>query len=178
MEAANSTAKLVQSAETDIDWEAEYQRSLPKVYRYFSFWVGDRSTAEDLTSATFEKAWSSRRHFNSDRGSVISWLLGIARNVKADHFRNRRRAGILDEAETLPTTGSVEDSVQLNSDFDRMGQLLRKLSERDRELVALKYGAALTNRRIAEMTGLTESNVGTILHRVVRRLRAQWEELS
>jgi RNA polymerase sigma-70 factor (ECF subfamily) len=40
----------------------------------------------------------------------------------------------------------------------------------------MKYGAELTNRKIAELTGLSETNVGTILYRVVRKLRAQWEE--
>jgi len=41
-------------------------------------------------------------------------------------------------------------------------------------LIALKYGASLNNRQIAELTGLSESNVGTILHRTVGALRAQW----
>jgi len=52
--------------------------------------------------------------------------------------------------------------------------LTAKLPPRERELIALKYGAALNNRLIAKLTGLTESNVGTILHRVVQTLRAQW----
>jgi len=52
--------------------------------------------------------------------------------------------------------------------------LLRTLSDRDRELIALKYGAEATNRAIAELTGLSESNVGTILHRVVQTLRRDW----
>jgi len=48
------------------------------------------------------------------------------------------------------------------------------LSEREQELIALKYGAELDNRQIAKLTGLTESNVGTILHRAVLTLRRQW----
>ncbi|MBK8027516.1 MAG: sigma-70 family RNA polymerase sigma factor [Chloroflexi bacterium] len=47
---------------------------------------------------------------------------------------------------------------------------------RERELIALKYGAELTNRAIAEVTGLSESNVGTTLHRIIQKLRQQWDE--
>lgn len=54
-------------------------------------------------------------------------------------------------------------------------RLLLQLEERERELVALKYGAGLTNRDIARLTGLSESNVGVILHRTVRSLRQEWE---
>ena len=55
-------------------------------------------------------------------------------------------------------------------------RLLAALPDRERELVALKYGAGLTNRAIARLTGLTESNVGTILHRAIVALRADWKE--
>jgi len=71
--------------------------------------------------------------------------------------------------------GPLEDLVERNSDFERLSRLLEGLSPRERELVSLKYGGRLTNRAIARVIGLSESNVGTILHRVVSRLRDQWE---
>jgi len=58
----------------------------------------------------------------------------------------------------------------------RLTELLRALPERERELLALKYGADATNRAIATLTGLSESNVGTILHRTIGALRARWDE--
>jgi len=48
------------------------------------------------------------------------------------------------------------------------------LPARERELLALKYGAGSNNREIAVVTGLSESNVGTILHRTVQALRERW----
>ena len=60
------------------------------------------------------------------------------------------------------------------SNLSRLALLTQSLSDRERELVALKYGAELTNRLIARLTGLSESNVGSILHRVVRSLREKW----
>ena len=56
----------------------------------------------------------------------------------------------------------------------RLAKLAEKLSDRQRELIALKYGATLNNRLIARITGLSESNVGTVLQRAVEKLRAQW----
>jgi len=54
--------------------------------------------------------------------------------------------------------------------------LLLELPEREQDLVALKYGAGLTNREIAKSTWLSESNVGSILHRTVINLQRKWEE--
>jgi RNA polymerase sigma-70 factor (ECF subfamily) len=100
--------------------------------------------------------------------------MSIARNVGTDHLRAQRRWVPLDEAATVASAGTPEDEVARGSDAKRLSELLEQLTDRDRELIALKYGAGLTNRAIAQATGLSESNVGTILHRAVQTLRAKW----
>jgi RNA polymerase sigma-70 factor (ECF subfamily) len=70
----------------------------------------------------------------------------------------------------------VEEVVAEREERDRLAALLARLPARERELIALKYGAGLTNREIARLSGLSETNVGTILHRTVQRLREEWEE--
>ena len=164
-----------------MDWNALYADQLPRVYNYFRYRVGDDAVAEDLTTATFEKAWKARRRFRRDRAAFSTWLFTIARNVAIDHFRRRRPTLSL---ETIEQQGnelfrsreaSPEDALAYADDLARLGVLLARLPPREQELVALKYGAGLTNRSIAGMTGLSESNVGTILHRVVQKLRARWE---
>jgi RNA polymerase sigma-70 factor (ECF subfamily) len=67
-----------------------------------------------------------------------------------------------------------EDAMLQGSDAERLASLLATLPEREREVMALKYGAGMTNRAIARATGLTESNIGTILHRTVHTLRDRW----
>jgi RNA polymerase sigma-70 factor (ECF subfamily) len=99
----------------------------------------------------------------------------IARNVAIDHFRRRRTHEPLDEASHLADRSDASTAVEMRSDCERLRRLLAGFDERDRELIALKYGAGLTNRAIARLTGLSESNVGTILHRTVKSLRAAWE---
>ena len=84
-------------------------------------------------------------------------------------------SAVLACAEREPATGLAPGEVALKkspSDVDE--GVDPELPPREQELVALKYGAEATNRAIAELTGLSESNVGTILHRVVQALRRDW----
>jgi RNA polymerase sigma-70 factor, ECF subfamily len=156
------------------DWEAVYAEQLPRVYNFFRYRIGDCADVEDLTSATFEKAWRARHRYRRDLSGFTTWLLTIARNVAIDYFRARRPHAPLDEAAHVAGAATPEDQLARKSDIDRLSLMLARLPERDRELLALKYGGGLTNRAIARVTGLSESNVGTIVHRAVQTLRADW----
>ncbi|HWV94383.1 MAG TPA: sigma-70 family RNA polymerase sigma factor [Vicinamibacterales bacterium] len=154
---------------------AVYADQLPRVYNFFRYRFGVTADAEDLTARTFEKAWRARHRYRRDVAAFSTWLLSIARNVAADHMRARRPHVALDEAASMETaTGTPEDEAVRHSDGERLAALLQSLPERERELLAMKYGAGMTNRAIATATGLTESNVGTIVHRAVLTLRERW----
>ena len=158
-----------------VDWDAVYREEMPRVFSYFRYRGFARATAEDLTSATFEKAWRARERYRKDRAAVSTWLLAIARNAAIDHFRHSRLAVPLDEA-SLRDDETPETAALRQAQSRRLQALLAALPERERELLSLKYGADATNRAIATITGLGESNVGTILHRTVGLLRARWNE--
>jgi RNA polymerase sigma-70 factor (ECF subfamily) len=158
-----------------LDWDAVYREEMPRVFNYFRYRGLERATAEDLTSATFEKAWRARDRYRRDRAAVSTWLLAIARNAAIDHFRRSRPEVPL--AEDAARDAETPETAALRAGQSRrLTELLRALPQRERELVALKYGADATNRAIAAITGLSESNVGTILHRTVVSLRSRWEE--
>lgn len=79
-------------AEKDSHNEAEvfaecYEANLPKVFRYISYRVGNTQLAEDLTSMVFEKALTKFNSYRSDRASLLTWLVSIARNMVVDHYR-------------------------------------------------------------------------------------------
>jgi len=159
------------------DWDALYAEQLPRVYNFFRFRVGAGPVAEDLTSITFEKAWRARHRYRRDLGAFTTWLLTIARNVATDHFRQQRHEVPLEEAgEVAAAAGTPEELAERRSDVERLERLLGHVPERERELLSLKYGAGLTNRAIARLTGLSESNVGTLLHRAIAGLRTEWNE--
>jgi RNA polymerase sigma-70 factor (ECF subfamily) len=148
---------------------------LCRVYNYLRYRVGDGPEAEDLTAATFERAWRHRRRYRKDVAAFSTWLLAIARNVARDHFRRQSRQAGREERSERPDGSTVEEISQRRDELARLLALLNSLSDRERDLVALKYGAGMSNRAIAEVAGLSETNVGTILHRVVTRLRQEWE---
>ncbi len=158
----------------EADWDALYADQLPRVYNFFRFRVGDGAVAEDLTSITFEKAWRARHRYRRDLGAFSTWLLTIARNVAVDHYRQTRAYEPLEAAEGVAGGLTPEELAVQRSDRERLGRLMEGLAERERELLALKFGAGMTNRAIARLTGLSETNVGTILHRTIQGLRADW----
>lgn len=159
----------------EADWDALYADQLPRVYNYFRYRVGDGAVAEDLTSLTFEKAWVARNRYRRDLAAFSTWLMSIARNVAIDHYRRRRDHAPLEAAGHVAGGDDPHEQVERREAFERLSRLLNELSDRDRDLVALKYGAELTNRAIAKQLKLTETNVGTLLHRAVTKLRAGWD---
>jgi RNA polymerase sigma-70 factor (ECF subfamily) len=164
------------AADTEVDWASAYQELLPRVYHYFCLRTGDRLEAEDLTATTFERAWRDRERYRKDLGAFTNWLFGIAQHVLIAHYRqNHRELLVADETNTEKHPRPLEEDSSRREEFERLVAMLQFLPEREREVFSLKYGAQFTNRSIAKITGLTESNVGTILHRIVARLRVELE---
>ncbi len=179
MSAHNSSLRgviEVTTAKFEVDWNAVYRQELPRVYNYFRYRLGDNATAEDLTSATFEKAWRAREKYKRDLAAFSTWLFTIARNVATDHLRTHRALVSFDALRAQPAPDSPHATYARTSDIKQLGALLEQLPAHEREVVALKYGAELNNREIAKQLGMSESNVGTTLHRVVNKLRREWDK--
>ena len=130
----------------------------------------DRAAAEDVTAQTFERAFRKRRSFNAKRGSERAWLFGIARNAALDELRRRKRSSAM-YTEPADEGPAVEDHVEASARRETVRAALTTLEPADRELVALKFFAGLTNPEIAKVIGTSESNAGTRLHRAVTKLR-------
>lgn len=163
-----------------IDWETVYKSELPRIYNFFLYKVGDREIAQDMTATTFERAWKLRSRYQISIASLSTWLFGIARNVLKEHLRNNKiisqRSEPIFRSKELPSSIDIEKGIQQQQEKEHLRNILLDLPEREKDLIALKYGARLTNREIAKITKLTESNVGSILHRTVKNIRARLEE--
>jgi len=167
--------RLARWVAAEPDWEQVYAEQLPRVLNFFRYRLGDTADVEDLTARTFEKAWGTRHRYRRDVAGFATWLLTIARNVAIDHWRARQHYAPLDVAAALPSLDATpEQQAVQHSEAQRLAALLATLPPRQRELIAMKYGADMTNRAIARATGLSESNVATILHRAVETLRGHW----
>jgi RNA polymerase sigma factor, sigma-70 family len=173
-EEAQSDGLMDWASGAELDWDALYGDQLPRVLNYFRFHFGRHVDAEELTSRTFEKAWRARKRYRKDLAGFSTWLFRIARNVGVDYLRSKRNQLPIDAALDSEAEGTPLADAEHDSDLARLTELAADLPERERELIALKYGAEMDHRVIAQLTGLSESNVGVILHRTVQMLRARW----
>jgi len=176
----SESLRALRSKTQFVDWDAVYESELGRIYNYFLYKLCNREVAQDLTAVTFERAWKARNKYNPRLASPGTWLLGIARNIFREHLRRNKvvenQVEFLQDNDKLPSALNVEQSFQEQQDKVLLQRLLLELPERDHDLVALKYGAGLSNREICKVTGLSESNVGSILHRIVTALRRKWDE--
>lgn len=161
-----------------IDWNALYAEHIGRVFNFFRYRVGDEQIAQDLTATTFEKAWKKRTQFRGQPKAFVGWLYAIARNVANDYFRKRSDTIALDDFSELSCGKVVAEQVAQKIEFGRLVHFIQQLPERERDLITLKYGADLNNRQIAQLLKLSESNVGSILHRTVGKLRKQMEDIN
>jgi RNA polymerase sigma-70 factor, ECF subfamily len=157
--------------------EALYRSSRDDVYAYAMTLLRDRAAAEDVTELAFERAYRRRRSYDRRRGEERAWLFGIARNAALDELRRRRRLTAL-LADPQSDVSGPEDGaeVALRRTAVRVG--LASLPGRDRELIALKFHAGLSNSEIARVLGTSESNAGTLLHRAIEKLRKACDATS
>jgi RNA polymerase sigma-70 factor (ECF subfamily) len=152
-------------------FESLYRSSRDDVYAYVMTLLRDPAAAEDVTALAFERAYRRRRSFDRRRGDERGWLFGIARNAALDELRRRRRLATLsvDPEDVAETATAADDDVVLRRTAVRTA--LESMSARDRELIALKFHAGLSNAELARVLGVSETNAGTMLHRTVQKLR-------
>jgi RNA polymerase sigma-70 factor, ECF subfamily len=151
---------------------ANPERLIPRVYAYAAYRLGDGPDAEDATSETFERALRYRGSFDRRKGEPVAWLIGIARRVVDDQFSARRRLSF----EDVPEVAASDDVAAAALDRLELARALDKLDGRARELIALRYGADLTTRQIAELLELRTNTVAVALHRALGQLRRDLEE--
>lgn len=141
-----------------------------RVYAYVAYRIGDGPDAEDATSETFERALRYRESYDRSKGEPAAWVLGIARRIVDTRRWTELASGDVPE---LPAAGDVEDDAVRRL---TLASAVARLGDRDRELVALRYGADLKAREIAEVMDMRTNAVEVALHRALERLRAFLEE--
>jgi RNA polymerase sigma-70 factor (ECF subfamily) len=150
-------------------FEALYRASRDDIYAYVCTLLRDSAAAEDVTALAFERAYRRRRTFDRRRGEERAWLFGIARNAALDELRRRRRTASL---ETEPAVlVEADEAAEVTLRRTAVETALAGLSAREREIVALKFHAGMSNAELARVLGVSESNAGTLLYRTMEKLR-------
>lgn len=153
-----------------------YREHVGAVYAFFAYSV-PRPVAEDLTSSTFERVIRSWPSYDPRKAGVRTWILTIARNQLTDHYRraSHRRARSTDEEPALLEGLAAGDSADAVLERAAFRALLESSNEREREVLALRYGSDLSANEVAELLGLSPANVHQIASRALRRLRSELE---
>lgn len=155
-------------------FEEIYDEHVWRVYGFFAYRLESRLDAEDLTQQTFERALRAWERFDPERAAPGTWLIAIARNLLIDHFR-RDRSALERPLGANDPTGVVYIDPDLGLDPD-LAAALEGFEQREREVIALRFGADLSGREIADQLEISVANAQQILSRSLRRLRNLLEE--
>src|SRR6266704_201250 len=128
---------------------ARPEKLIPLVYAYVAYRLGSGPDADDVTSETMEHAYRYRERYDPAKGEPMAWLIGIARNCIADLVA--KRENVVDEPVPESATEQMEEEAIRRLSLTRA---VARLDDRDRELIALRYGADLTARQIGSLLGL------------------------
>jgi RNA polymerase sigma-70 factor, ECF subfamily len=147
---------------------ARADKLIPLVYAYAAYRLGDGPDADDVTGDTIERAVRYRKRYDPSKGEPLAWLIGIARNCIADLVAARE--DVVDEPPPEDATDDLEEGTMRRL---TLRLAVARLDERERELIALRYGADLTARQIGAVLGMRKNAVEVALHRALARLRAE-----
>ncbi len=171
--AGNGAEEMAQRAQADPQaFRALYQAFLPRVYRFAAAHTASAQDAEDVTSATFEKALRVLQGYDH-RGPFDAWLFRIALNCLRDHARQTRRQA----HDGLPA------DLDRQASNDTEGEVLRRIAAEDLrrqmahlpaaqcQVVTMLLLGDLRPHEVARMLGKREGTVRYLLHRALRTLK-------
>jgi RNA polymerase sigma factor (sigma-70 family) len=143
---------------------------IKRVHAYVAYRMGDGAEAEDVTSATFERAIRYRNSYDPSKGDPVSWLFGIARRCVNEALVERSLQGgeVPEQQDPADMAGDTMRRIDLRD-------AIEQLEVRERELLALRYGSDLSTRQIAELMDTTPGSVDVALSRARARLKVVLE---
>ncbi|MGZ4385102.1 MAG: RNA polymerase sigma factor [Gaiellaceae bacterium] len=153
------------------DFSQAAREHLRAVHAYLVYLIGDRSTAEDLTATTFEKALRNWRRFDPRRGSARTWLCAIARGVALDHFRSEDRRRRREDAYALRQEFEVPEPGFGEGLSPELEAGLAALSAGEREVIALRILLELDAETTARLLGISRSACSMRLSRALEKLQ-------
>jgi RNA polymerase sigma-70 factor (ECF subfamily) len=167
------------------DFEAAFREHFPGVYQFVARRVG-AALAEDIAAEVFATAYRRRAAFQPGRGSLRSWLFGIATNLVRSHWRDEQRlleldaqleAGQCSSAQAL-FTDAADDRVMAGVIAPRLAGALAALTREQRDVLLLFAWADLSHEEIATALGIATGTARSRLSRARGALRAQLGEFD
>jgi RNA polymerase sigma factor (sigma-70 family) len=156
-----------------------YERYKMPLYAYFfKLTHGDNQSSEDLVHTVFYRAIIYKNSFTC-KGSFKNWLFRIAHNVGIDH--NRKIKHVRDyknEARTIRTIVYENNNLEKNEMRATLEQAMSRLKAHERELLILGKIECLKYKEIADILGITESNIKIRIFRALKKLKEAYTKLE
>jgi RNA polymerase sigma-70 factor (ECF subfamily) len=171
-EAMVHLVRLAQEGSADAFGEL-YRIYCDTVFRYIYYRVSTRALAEDLTSETFVRALRRITTFSWQGRDFGAWLVTIARNLVADHFKSSRHRMEVSTGEMLDSNeveASPEESVLEHLSNEALLDAVHRLNDQQRECVTLRFLQGLSVAETADIMGKNEGAIKTLQYRAVRTL--------
>jgi RNA polymerase sigma-70 factor (TIGR02952 family) len=150
-----------------------YDHYVGIVHRYVHHRVGDRATAEDVTSETFVRALRRIDSLSFQGRDVGAWLITIARNIVFDQVKSSRyrlEVTTADMRDADRATDGPEDAVVQKLTNQTLVECMRKLGPEQQECLALRFLHGLSVAETAQVMGKRDGAIKALQHRAVRRL--------
>ncbi|MDD2372175.1 MAG: sigma-70 family RNA polymerase sigma factor [Syntrophomonadaceae bacterium] len=171
---AEETTLIAQANDDDSTFTELYNDYFLQVHNYVHYRVVDFHAADDLVSQIFEKLFAKLQYYQPEKAVFSTWLFSIARNTITDYYRSQKRRQVVSldiSAELIDSEPDPIDVVIFNETQQHLQKALASLSQRERDIIALKFWSGCSNKEIAGIIGISESNSRVILFRAMRRLR-------
>jgi len=143
--------------------------------RYAARLLGDTEQARDVVQDTFLRL--CRESPEKLNGRLQPWLFAVCRSRALDLMKKEQRMQPLVDALTEPCTDVLADPAEQVIEHEEtlhLSQLVGQLTPREQEVVRLKFQQGLSYREIAEVTTMSVSHVGVVLHAAMQKLRQRW----
>ncbi|WP_232696606.1 sigma-70 family RNA polymerase sigma factor [Brevibacillus daliensis] len=150
-----------------------------RVYKYIYYRINNHYTAEEICSHVFEVVISKYYSFSPDKSKFEVWLFAIARNTVTDYFRSQKKRvkfSLDSILNIIQPKSSPEEIVIRGENNQALFKAIAKLSDKERNIIAMKFGACLKNTEIADLFGVSDSNIGVVLYRCLKKLHKELEK--
>lgn len=162
-----------------LDFTYIFETYYKRVYNYNYYRTHNQCVSEDLTSQAFEKVFTKLHTYTVDKGKFEVWLFTIVRNTMNDYYRSRKRYPWEPLEHIFETISKDKDPECIILEMEQQTEILKaiiKLNERERNIIAYKYGGNLSNKEIAILMNLNEKHVSVILFRALKKIKTRLEE--
>jgi RNA polymerase sigma-70 factor (ECF subfamily) len=145
-----------------------------KVYSFFFYHVHDHELAQDLAGEVFCRVASSWSRYDPQKATISTWVFTLAKNLLRDSWRKRKLPQV--ELVDMPASLDIEEDVEKMDQRRMLCKALRTLTDRERELIGLRYVAELSISEIAPLTGLTPNHISVTLFRSMKKLQKELQK--